>query len=150
VLLATGAVRIHFAAGAVDGDAYQARWRAAWAAVHHDSEPYAPTKSSPGVCNIGGSQQACYETDQRVINDLEGMQRALAGSVVPKQYRAANDLLQRAIAEDITGLRLRDTAFAKQDNAYFLESKPVISQAAGLFRTAYQTFPVYARPTPAP
>jgi hypothetical protein len=150
VVLSACSASLHVSAGVVNADAYNAKWRAAWSAVMSDATPYIPTAASPGVCNVGGTKQGCYDTDQSVIADLHTMSTELTGSVVPGQFRPANRLLQQAIKITVLGLQLRDEAIANNDDRSFQRSRRLLPQGHTLFLRAYSTYPAYARPRPAP
>jgi hypothetical protein len=141
---------VHVSAGSVNDGAYNTKWSAAWSAINRDAQPYIARGSSQGVCNIGGTKQGCYDTDQAVVADLHRMRSSLRGSIVPAQFRGANKLLQRAITTTISGLALRDQAIAKNDDRLFHRSRLVLPQGHDLFQQAYAAYPDYARPQPAP
>ena len=102
------------------------------------------------MCNIGGTKQGCYDTDQAVIGDLQTMRSSLTGSVVPSQYHHANVLLVRAIDTTIVGLEDRDRAIATNNDQLFQRSNQLLPEGHTAFQQAYAAFPGYARPQPAP
>ena len=118
--------------------------------VRSDNLLFAPTSSSPGVCNKGGSQQGCFDADAVLIQDLQAMQRALDAIPVPARYSEANKFLRDALAQDIRGLELRNQAIAQHDDAAWTEHKAVLDKALASFQQAYQAFPPDNRPEPAP
>lgn len=115
-----------------------------------DNQLFAPASSKPGVCNVGGSQQGCFEADAQLILDFQGMLKALEATPVPPRYSNADKLLREAIAEDIRGLGLRNQAIAQHDDAAWTEHKIVLQNALAGLQQAYQAFPGDNRPEPAP
>jgi hypothetical protein len=55
----------------IDDGAYKTVWSNDWQSVIHDAVPWAPSGTSPGVCNKGGSKQGCIDADQKVAQDLQ-------------------------------------------------------------------------------
>jgi hypothetical protein len=118
--------------------------------LHVDLRLLAPAGSNPGVCNKGGTLQGCFDADNQVIEDLQAMQGALAATIVPPQFAAADKLLRGAIAGDIQGLELRNQAIANRDNAAWTEHAVVLDKALAAFQEAYRAFPEDNRPQPPP
>ena len=144
------AASVHVTAGVVNDSAYNAKWSSAWSQIYRDAKPYITTRSSPGVCDIGGTKQGCYDTDQHVVSDLQAMRSSLTGTKVPKQFRSANDILQQAIRTTVAGLEFRDEAIAQNDDQLFQRSQQILPAGHALFARAYAAYPGYARPQPAP
>lgn len=84
-------------------DAYKATYAEQMAKVKVANQLLAPTASNPGVCNVGGSQQGCYDADIKVIEALQAMLSAVEATPVPPRFVDADALLRKAIAEDIRG-----------------------------------------------
>lgn len=131
-------------------DRYKAIYAEQMTKVRADIQLLAPTASNPGVCNVGGSQQGCYDVDAKLIQDLQAMLIALEATPVPPRYADADKLLREAIAEDIRGLELRNQAIAEKDDAAWKEHKVVLERALAIFQQAYQAFPEGNRPQPPP
>lgn len=131
-------------------DRYKAIYAVQIATVHAAIQLFAPTESSPGVCNAGGNKQRCYDADAEVIRTLRAMRDALAATPVPPRYADADKLLRNAIEENIRGLELRNRAIAESDNAAWNEHKVVLDDATAMIRQAYAAFPEDNRPQPAP
>jgi hypothetical protein len=95
---------------------YDALWSADWTRIAIDYRPMQATASSPGVCNIGGSKQGCYDADLRTISGFRRLASDLSGAaVVPPEFARANTTLHRGIADYIQGLSERDEAIASQN-----------------------------------
>lgn len=120
------------------------------AKVHAAIQLFAPTESSPGVCNAGGNKQRCYEADAEVIRTFRAMRDALAATPVPPRFANADKLLREAIEENIRGLELRNRAIAESDNEAWDEHKVVLDDATAMIREAYAAYPEDNRPQPAP
>jgi hypothetical protein len=131
-------------------DRYKAVYAAQMAKVETDLQLFAPTASAPGVCNVGGLKQGCYDVDSIVIADYRAMLTALAASPVPPRYADGDALLRQAIADNIRGLELRNRAIAQNDQAAWPEQRSVLPAAVASFGRAWQMFPVDNRPQPAP
>lgn len=131
-------------------DQYKQVYAQSMATFQADVQPLVATGTNPGVCNKGGTKQGCYDTDARLIADLQAMLSALEATAVPPRYAAADKLLRDAIATDIRGLDLRNQAIATNDNALWQQHGPVLEQATAAFRTAYEAFPADNRPQPPP
>jgi hypothetical protein len=130
-------------------DRYKAVYAAQMTKVQTDLLLFQPT-TTPGVCNKGGSQQGCFDADALLIQDFKATLDALAATAVPPRYVEANRLLKDAIAEDIRGLELRNSAIAEHDNAAWTEHKIAVDKATAVFREAYLDFPADNRPLPSP
>ena len=94
--------------GVISGDGpYRAAWKQWWRRIQRDEKTYRATATSPGVCNMGGSKQACVATDEKVAGDLRGLRTALRSVHVPGPYRRATNLTLLAVSQDLRGLNLR-------------------------------------------
>ncbi len=139
-----------------DNGGYLNAWKHGWSAVEQASAPYLPTSASPGVCNRGGVKQGCYETDSRVAANLVRLRQSLQAAHVPGPYVAANAMTLRAISAELHGLALRMHSLEagsyteSERDAWFLESKALMTEANTLAQQAYASFPQWARPAPAP
>jgi hypothetical protein len=131
-------------------DGYKAVYAERMTRLQADSLVLQPTTTTPGVCNKGGTKQACYDADVVLIQDLRATLDALAATAVPPRYVDGDRLLREAITQDIRGLELRNKAIAESDNAAWTEHKIVLDQAIAAFNDAYLVFPADNRPAPAP
>ena len=111
-------------------------------------ELFAPTANNPGVCNVGGDKQGCYDADLKAIADFQAMLLALKAVPVPDRYVEGDRLLRNAITEDIRALELRNQAIAQSDDAVWAEHQTALNQAVELYRQAYEAFPADNRPEP--
>src|SRR5258707_946083 len=64
-------------------DHYRAAYHQGIAALQADLLAFAPTATSPGVCNKGGSKQGCYDGDLVVVADLKQLLALLGNLTVP-------------------------------------------------------------------
>jgi hypothetical protein len=135
---------------------YLAAWSRGWAAVEHDSAPYIATSNSPGACNRGGVKTECYETDSHVAADLVRLNKSLRSVPVPSPYSSAAAQTLQAITTETHGLALRMHSLEAgnyteaEHDAWFTESKVLLTEANALAQQAYASFPRWARPVPAP
>ncbi len=128
---------------------YQAVFQRDLLRVQADSVPFAATATSPGVCNRGGSKQGCFDTNERVINDLWAAIADLSALPAPARYQEADHALQTALRADAAGLRLRDLAIASGDpNASLQPSNAALAAAQAQLHGAYALFPQDAAPRP--
>ena len=134
----------------VDDGEYKTVWTKDWAPITRDARPWAPSSSSPGVCNKGGTKQGCYDVDERVASDLQQLLNDLRSTNVPSVFGDANAAIEQAIALDIDGLHQRDVGIAHNDDSAFKQAVDKLSRASALFGTAYAKYPEYDRPTPVP
>jgi len=132
-------------------DRYNATYAEHMTQIHVDAQRlFAPTATSPGVCNVGGSKQGCYDADLIAIEDLQAMLNALEAIPVPPRYADADRLLREGIAEQIRGLELRNQSIAENDQAAWTEHQVALEQAAAILQQAYAAFPADNRPQPPP
>lgn len=113
-------------------------------------ELFAPSGSNPGVCNVGGNRQACYDADVIAIDRWEAMLQALDAIPVPPRYVEGDRLLREAIRGNVRGLELRNKAFTDQDQAAWDEHEQAIAESTSLFLEAWEAFPADNRPQPPP
>jgi hypothetical protein len=120
------------------------------------SAPYIPTATSPGACNKGSTKEACYETDLHVAQAMGRLGESLSHVSVPAAYKTANAEMLQAMRIHLHGLSLRMHSLeaghyteAERDG-WFTESKALIAESDELGQKAYQSFPQWARPNPAP
>ncbi len=100
----------------------------------NDERPLEQTATSPGVCNAGGGEQNCFDTDQKLIADLQKLATDLSGSIVPPEFAQGNETLHKGITDDIQGLSDRDDLIETQnDNATLTKSNREIEDAQQLF-----------------
>lgn len=118
--------------------------------LHEVTQVFAPNSANPGVCNKGGTKQACYDADVQAIGSLQAMLTAFAAVPAPPRFVEADRLLRNAIAENIRGLELRNQGIAEQDNAAFTEHKVILERALADYAKAYQAYPDDNRPQPRP
>src|ERR1700716_1363179 len=62
---------------------YKMIWHRDILQVRQAAVPLAASGASPGVCNVGGSKQACYETSEKVATDLQTLLDDLRAITVP-------------------------------------------------------------------
>jgi hypothetical protein len=135
---------------AIDDAAYKKTWEANWQLIIRDSMPWRPRGSSPGVCNRGGNREGCMETDQKVAADLQRLLDDLGRTSVPSEFSAATTTLKEAVSLDIQGLKHRDAAITRNDDALFALAVDELGRANSLFKKGYSQFPNYDRPAPQP
>ncbi|HEV3322581.1 MAG TPA: hypothetical protein VG147_10400 [Solirubrobacteraceae bacterium] len=148
---------VSLSAGVTTNDGpYLAAWRTGWTAVERASAPYIPTATSPGACNKGSTKEACYQTDLHVARAMGRLGESLSHVSVPAAYKTANAEMLQATRIHLRGLSLRmhsleagDYTEAERDG-WFTESKALIAESNALAQKAYQSFPQWARPNPAP
>jgi hypothetical protein len=120
---------------------YDAVWNASWARIAKDSKPLVASSKSPGVCNIGGSQKGCLDTDEELITDYRSLANRLSGSIVPSEFAQANRTLHQFVMVDIRGLSERDAIIESQNtNATFKESNQELERAAKLIEKAVSEY----------
>lgn len=129
------------------------RYRAAYARdvnrIRLDSVPFAASPGNAGVCNAGGSKQGCFDTDARVVGDMQALLTDLAAAPTPTRYRAADADLREGLTAVIDGFNLRNKAIASGDpNATFAASNTKLQVGLELLRKAESEFPSDARPMP--
>jgi hypothetical protein len=131
----------------------EARYKVTYAehakTIHQDLQRlFAPTANNPGVCNVGGTKQGCYDADLNAIADCQAMLLALEAVPVPDRYVEGDRLLRNAITENIRALKLRNQAIAQSDDAIWAEHQSALNRAVELYRQAYEAFPADNRPEP--
>jgi hypothetical protein len=130
---------------------YNNTYSASMASLHHDIQRlFGVTATNPGVCNVGGSKQGCYDADLQVIQDYHAMLSALAKIPVPRRFADGDRLLRQAIDESIRGLQLRNQAIAQNDDAAWTQQAGILKQATSTFQRAYAAYPEDNRPQPPP
>ena len=138
----------------VDDFAVEEQYKAVYAehmtTVAVDGKLFAAAGSNPGVCNVGGNKQGCYEADATMIEDLQAMLDAIEATPVPPRYADGDELLREALSGNTRGLQLRNQAITENDNAAWKEHKVVLEQALATFQRAYDAFPADNRPQPPP
>jgi hypothetical protein len=118
--------------------------------LHVQMQAFAPSGTNPGVCNVGGSKQACYDTDVAVIEAMNRLIAALEATSVPPRFVNADALLRAAFRESIRGLELRNQAIENNDNAAWAEHQTVLQAAQQATVDAYAAYPEDNRPLPVP
>jgi hypothetical protein len=146
VLLATGC-QAHVSVFAIDSSAYKATWEGSWAEVSRDVQPLVPTDSSPGVCNIGGDKQACYDASERIALDLQALKRDLEATHIPDEYAAADEAVKEAVTVIIAGFQQRMRAIADEDGLAWRESNATLRTGSMLLQQAYAQFPAVDPPS---
>jgi hypothetical protein len=130
---------------------YNNTYSASMTGLHQDIQRlFGATGTNPGVCNVGGSKQGCYDADLQVIQDYRGMLSALAKIPVPQRFADGDRLLRQAIDESIRGLQLRNQAIAQNDDAAWAQHAEILKQATSTFQRAYAAYPEDNRPQPPP
>ena len=130
-------------------DQYRAAYEQGVAKVVGDTQAFAPSTTTPGVCNKGGSKQGCYDADTAVIADLNQVVALLTQVSVPARFANGDRLLKAAIAKDIRALEMRNEAIANSDDTLWAAHKPLLDQAIADLHAAYLAFPEDNRPLPA-
>jgi hypothetical protein len=135
--------------------AYRAAWQREWDVVGREEIPYAPTASSPGVCNKGGVKTECYETDRRVGVSVRHLAATLREVKVPAEYRTATALTLEALSEWVLGLKLRMAALEAghteaEREEWWRQSKIAMVESVKLLARASAAFPASSRPLPQP
>jgi hypothetical protein len=157
LLLSGCGASVSVSAGVITNDgAYLTAWRTGWTAVERASALYSPTATSPGACNKGSTKEACHETDLHVAQAMGRLGESLSHVSVPAAYKTANVEMLQAMRTHLRGLSLRmhsleagDYTEAERDG-WFTESKALMAESHTLAQKAYQSFPQWARPKPAP
>jgi hypothetical protein len=128
---------------------YDATYSRDAAKIQADSIPYAPTSTTPGVCNKGGTKQGCYDTDQKAMGDFRLMMRDLGQLAVPPRFKQADTDLRAGLQLSIDGLSLRDQAIASTDpSASFTASNQKLQEALTMLHQANNEFPADNAPQP--
>ena len=119
------------------------------AKIQVDSVPYNATSTSSGVCNKGGTAQACYDTDQKLIGDFRLMITDLGRTAPPPRFKQADYDLRTGLQLSIDGFTLRDQAIASNDpNASFAASNQKLQEALTELHQANNEFPADNAPQP--
>jgi hypothetical protein len=118
--------------------------------VASDLQVFAATGNNPGVCNIGGTKQGCYDADARVIGDFEAMRAALEGAKVPPRFVDADQKLRDVLAKNINGLDLRNQGIATSSDALWQQGQQLLKEVEGDWAAAYAAFPADNRPPLSP
>jgi hypothetical protein len=126
---------------AIQESKYDAQWSADWHRIAIDQRPLVASASSPGACNIGGSQQACYDADMTLIADFRKLASDLSGPVVPSEFARANATLHRGIHDDIQGLSARNEVIASRNpNASLSSSNQELELAQRTLKQAVSQY----------
>ncbi len=113
---------------------YDKVWNAGWTNIARDERPFGVTSSSPGVCNVGGSQKGCFDTDQALISDYQSFGRALTNAPVPRDFIRADATVHQAIAAAIKGLEERNALIANPTpSGTFAQSNQDLRRSDELF-----------------
>ena len=131
-------------------DRYKAVYANQIARVHAALQLFAPSANNPGVCNAGGNKQGCIDADVALMHEFQVLFDSLTRAPVPPRFAEADKLLREAIAENIRGLELRNTALATGDEAAWDEHSVVLKEAAAMILQAHEAFPQDNRPQPPP
>jgi hypothetical protein len=131
-------------------ESYKATYATQMSELEGAVQAFAPNGSNPGVCNIGGTKQGCFDADKRAIQVMQRMLAAFEAQAVPPRYIEGDRLFRGALAENVQGLELRNKGIAEGDDAAFAEHKIVLERAVADFKTAYAAFPADNRPLPPP
>jgi hypothetical protein len=128
---------------------YRALYQRDATLVRMDSGPFVGTSKTPGVCDKGGTRQACAATGAKVLADLKKLQLDLKAQPVPPRYVTGDSLLKQGVQAEIDGLTLRDAAMTSNDpTASAAPGNAKIAQANTLYKQADLAFPSDARPAP--
>jgi hypothetical protein len=130
---------------------YDKLWAADWHKIVIDERPFIASASSPGVCNIGGTKQGCYDADLALIADFRKLGTDLSGSVVPSEFAQANTTLHLAIQQFIQALSDRNDAIASGNpDATLTPSNNELTVAQRTFEQAFSEYKgAYPPPNPA-
>lgn len=101
-----------------------------------------------GVCNIGGDRRGCYDASAKVIDSINGFLTDLEAIVVPSRYQAADVACRKALMSLREGFELRNDGLKTGNDAQFTDGNDRLKLASTALQTAYEKFPVDARPTP--
>jgi hypothetical protein len=129
---------------------YKAIWQRDFTKVKQDAAPLAASSTSPGVCNVGGSKQGCYDTSEKLASDLQALLNDLGKVTVPPRYRRADQMLRDGLTSNVSGFRLRNRGIATASDADFQQGNVMISQGVSKLQEAYAAYPADSRPDPAP
>jgi hypothetical protein len=120
---------------------YDNAWNAGWTKVVQDSPPLAATSTSPGVCNVGGTKQGCYDTDRVLISDYQALGRTLTNAPVPVGFAKADATVHGAIDIAIKGLEERDAAIADPSRTgTFTQSNLDLRRSDSLFQQGIKQY----------
>lgn len=111
---------------------------------------FAASGTNPGVCNVGGTKQGCYDADLAAIAAMRQVIAALEATPVPPRFIQADALLRAALEENVRGLELRNQAIENSDNGAWKEHQAVLQAAQQAIVAAYGAYPADNRPVPAP
>ena len=131
-------------------EAYKSTYSEVFGQLEADMQGFLASGSNPGPCNVGGSRQACYDLDARIIADTRAVIGALSAIPIPPRYLQPDGLLKAALQQSIEGLDLRNQAIAKNDDALWQRHLTVLQAAQQAINQAYAAFPEDNRPVPAP
>lgn len=127
---------------------YDSVWAADWGKVAADQRSLQPSGSSPGVCNVGGSKQGCYDTDNSLIVDFHVITQGLSHIAVPAEFKQGNSAILRGIATLIRGLSDRNTAIVSNNTKASMDQSNQELQAG--YKTLETAVPQFKGPKPPP
>ena len=93
------------------------------------------------VCDAGGQRQGCFDASQRVIAALAGLVDGLDAHPASPRFARADTDLRRAIAIDIQGFQVRNSAIATKNNADWTKGQNLIGQGAQGIDAALREYP---------
>ncbi len=130
-------------------EAYLARYQGLATSVLETFQAFAPRQGSPGVCNIGGTKQECYEADLATIKALDEMHAGMSVIAVPPRFVRGHDLLLQALQINRDGLDSRNATIASGDpKASLAPSNQLLKEALDLYSQSYLAYPADNKPSP--
>jgi hypothetical protein len=99
-----------------------------------------------GVCNVGGDQRGCHGASAKAIEAIDNFLRDLDATSVPSRYREGDGAVRAALKLLRDGLERRNQGLANGNDADFVAGNDMMELAEPKVRSAYEKFPVDARP----
>lgn len=99
-----------------------------------------------GVCNVGGDQRGCYGASAEAIEAIDSFLSDLDAAAVPSRYREGDGAVRAALKLWRDGLERRNQGLASGNDADFVAGNDMLKLADPQLRSAYEKFPVDARP----
>ena len=93
------------------------------------------------ACDAGGQRQGCFDASQRVVAALAGVVHGLDAHPASPRFARADTDLRRAIAVDIQGFQVRNSAIATMNNADWTKGQTLIGQGAQGIDAALREYP---------
>jgi hypothetical protein len=93
------------------------------------------------VCDAGGKRQGCFDASLRVVAALAALVQGLDAHPASPRFTHADTDLRRAIAVDIQGFQIRNSAIATLNNADWTKGLALIAKGAGDIDAALREYP---------